>query len=97
MLGSVADAGGVGDCVPCCILDICCPYCTLWKLGMDTAAKYSVQEGCCASCMKAFCCTLCYRMQIQHEIMYREKLHYSCGTVEKDKVEVTPQNALMGR
>ena len=35
-------------------------------------------------CMKACFCAGCYQLQIQNEIMVKEKLHYSCASLGKD-------------
>ena len=97
MLGSVAEEAKLGGCFTCCLADLCCPCLALTKLGMDTGAKYNIKEGCCSAFMKACCCSFCYRMQIMHEIMTQEKLHYGCACVKKDIREVTPDNAIMAR
>ena len=75
---------GLGNCIVCCVLIDFCPPIVLMKAGMDAGTKYGVQEGCCSACMKACCCGPCYWMQIQHEVMVREKLHFGCVTLEKD-------------
>ena len=78
------EQAGNGSCAVCCLSIACCTVCTLCKGGQDTASKYGIQEGCCPAFMKACCCPLCYSMQIQHEIMVKEKLHYGCMKFEKD-------------
>ena len=34
--------------------------------------------------VKACFCAGCYQLQIQNEIMVKEKLHYSCASLGKD-------------
>jgi len=84
VFGSIMEKGGLGSCFVCCIALECFPCCTIMKAGMDVSAKYGIQEGCCNACMKACCCTCCYALQIQNEVMIKEKLHYGCMAVEGD-------------
>ena len=74
----------VGSMAVCCLGVYCCPICVIAKGGMDVAAKYGINEGFCGACMKACFCAGCYQLQIQNEIMVKEKLHYSCASLGKD-------------
>ena len=92
--GSVMEQAGQGSCFVCCLALYCCPHCTIAKAGCDVAGKYGIEEGGCGACMKAFCCTCCYALQIQHEVMTKEGLNYGCMAVSKAGA---PQNAEMER
>ena len=78
------DAAGLGGCVPCCIFYYCCPLCAICKGGMDVASKYGIEENGCGACFKTCCCPACYKLQIQHEIMVKQNLHFGCMKLEGD-------------
>ena len=78
------DRGHLGSCQVCCLAFLLCPCCVLSRGGQSTASKYGIEERGFAACCKGFCCLLCYKGQIQHELMTKEGLHYGCMVVEKD-------------
>ena len=81
---SVMEKGGQGSCVVCCLAISCCTCPALIVAGTQVSGKYGLEEGFIGACCKATCCPCCYSLQIQHEIMVQEKLHYGCMAVEAD-------------
>ena len=93
--GSAMENAGLGSMPLCTAALLLCPWCTLAKGGHDTAAKYHLKENKCKACMKTWCCPVCYKLQVQNEIMVREKLSFGCAFLEHDE-EVNLSRATSG-
>ena len=86
-IGMFVGAGALGSAgvgpVPSCLLYACS--------GSSVAKQYEIKEHNAKTLLKVVCCLPCYSLQVQNEVMKREKLKFSFLRFKKPGAPPSPE------